>query len=125
MCTYCIMFQSDVTGDCETRYIVNGNTSAENSHNESTLFVSAIRELDGCQNKPSYVEGLFAGVYSKPSDKVLKLCYRVFMLKCPPACMIACYERRSPCMMNDKSEFVALGYIFLFHLARFLRLSSC
>lgn len=61
-----LVMESDVTGECETKYVVNST-----SVGPTTMLVTAIRNFDNCVKKPHYVEGLFAGVYADQNEKDL------------------------------------------------------
>jgi len=58
-----------VTGECETKYVVNSDVNTR-SVSPTTMLVTAIRNFDKCAKKPHHIEGLFAGVYVHHSEKV-------------------------------------------------------
>jgi len=61
--------QSDVTGECETKYIVNSDVNTT-SDGPPTILVTTVRNFDKCLKKPLYVEGFLAGIYGDRNEKV-------------------------------------------------------
>jgi len=64
-----LLLQSDVMGECETKYMVNSDSNTT-STGPKTILVTAIRNFDNCVKKPHYIEGIFAGVYMDHNEKV-------------------------------------------------------
>jgi hypothetical protein len=62
--------ETDVTGNCETKYTIISDKSRLSS-SSSEMFVSAVRNFEDCVTKPFYIEGLFQGVYSSQNEKDL------------------------------------------------------
>lgn len=62
--------ETDVTGNCETKYTIITDKS-HLSQSSSLMYVTAVRNFEDCVTKPFNIEGLFQGVYSSPNEKEL------------------------------------------------------
>lgn len=63
------MFQLDVNGECETKYVINSEPSADLS-SVSKMVVTKVKNFDKCLTRNSFEQGLFAGLPHDKSEKV-------------------------------------------------------
>jgi hypothetical protein len=64
------VMETDVTGNCETKYTVISDKEHV-STSTSTLRVTSVRNYDNCINKPFLIQGLFQGVHKYSTEKDL------------------------------------------------------
>jgi len=67
---YVSVVQSDVTGECETKYVISSDVNMTSAGRPPAMLVSTIRNFDKCVKKPYHITGLFAGVYVQRNEKV-------------------------------------------------------
>ena len=65
-----VLFQLDVNGECETKYVIKPQPSVDLS-SVSNMVVTKVKNLDKCITRNSLEQGLFAGLPHYPSEKVI------------------------------------------------------
>ena len=64
-----VLFQLDVNGECETKYVINSEEPQDIS-SVSNMVVTKVKNFDKCLTRNSFEQGLFAGLPHFPSEKV-------------------------------------------------------
>ena len=73
-----VLFQLDVNGECETKYVIKPEPSVDYS-SVSNMVVTKVKNLDKCITRNSMEHGIFAGLPHYSSEKVC-FCYRLQIL---------------------------------------------
>jgi len=70
-----VLFQRDVNGECETKYVIKPESSIDFS-SVSNMVVTKVKNFDKCLSRNSFEQGLFAGLPHYPTEKVCVYCIR-------------------------------------------------
>jgi len=65
-----VLFQLDVNGECETKYVIKSQPSVDYS-SVSNMVVTKVKNLDKCLTRNSFGQGIFSGLPHYSSEKVL------------------------------------------------------
>ena len=68
-----VLFQLDVNGECETKYVIKPEPSVDYS-SVSNMVVAKVKNLDKCITRNSMEHGIFAGLPHYSSEKVCVCC---------------------------------------------------
>jgi len=69
MMTTAMLFQLDVNGECETKYVINSEPSVDYS-SVSHMVVTKVKDFNKCLTRNSFEQGLFAGLPHYSSERV-------------------------------------------------------
>ena len=64
-----VLFQWDVNGECETKYVIKSEPSVDYS-SVSNMVVTKVKDLNKCLTRNSFEQGVFAGLPHYSSEKV-------------------------------------------------------
>lgn len=67
------VMETDVLGECETKYVVLTDKTSTSTSSVSDMFVTAARNFDNCVTTPFDVAGIFAGIYGNPEERPMIL----------------------------------------------------
>jgi len=71
-----MMFQLDVNGECETKYVIDSEASLDYS-SVSNMKVTKVKNFNKCLTRNSFEYGVFAGLPHYSSERVGR-CYLAF-----------------------------------------------